>query len=376
MGYRAGLAMLAVWALAQAIALPTPCAAAEALARPRLGLRDCLEALQPGRTPDQAAQLARALQRFAAGHPDALRCFVHAADPTPGAAAVAAVQRRLPSADVLLIDAAAGTREISQPHRREPACSAYVATPLALTSSVADDGAAAAAFEGASAHLPAAWWWPEAPFAALGPRLYLHVGVDLDFCAGFEVWSLRGGRWSKASGGVIGCHVANGNLDGLGDFDGDGQPERLQLAALPDYPGDGAMAAVHALVPIAPGQRIDWQAAGVRALYAARWAEVDRDPDPPEAEPSIEACVAAHAELAQALHAGALAGVPAVELRAFAEATLGALGQGSCWRCQASGAGEEFAVRQCRSAARATRCVIEAGVTGRAALQRCWRGRF
>ncbi len=376
------------------IAVPAAADPAVRTALPLLGAPACLEALSPGRTPQQIAALSKELKVFSKGHPANLRCFVHPpAAPAPPQTLVAAVQRPAlqdgPPADVLLIGQAAAITLVSKAYRREPAYSAFVATPLALTSTQANGGPEAEGdasepeateFAGATELMPAERWWPAAPFAAIRGTLYLHLGIDLDFCSGFDVMVLRGGRWVKAAGGVKGCHIANGQLDGLGDFDGDGQPERLQLAALPDYPGDGDMAAVHALVPIAPGQRIDWQAPGVVQFYAARWAEMDTDADtdaePTEGGATVESCVSKHMAVAVALHTGALAGAPAADLKAAAEAALGKVGKSPCWRCAASGADEEFAVAQCKSAAKASRCVLDAGITGRKALSKCWKGLY
>lgn len=372
------------------IAAPAAADPAVRTALPLLGVPACVEALSPGRTPQQIAALSRELKLFSKGPPSALRCFVHPpAAPGPSQPLVAAVQRPAlpdgPPADVLLIGQGAAITLVSKAYRREPAYSAFVATPLALTSTQANvapeaEGDAsepeATEFAGATELMPAERWWPAAPFAAIRGTLYLHLGIDLDFCSGFDVMVLRGGRWARAAGGVKGCHIANGQLDGLGDFDGDGQPERLQLAALPDYPGDGDMAAVHALVPIAPGQRIDWQASGVVGFYAARWAEIDTDVEPTDGGATIESCVSSHMAVAVALHAGALAGAPAADLKAAAEAALGKVGKSPCWRCAASGAGEEFAVAQCKSAAKASRCVLDAGITGRKALTNCWKGLY
>lgn len=372
------------------IAVPAAADPAVRTALPLEGAPACLEALIPGRTPQQIAALSKELKLFAKGHPSALRCFVHPpAAPGPQQSLVAAVQRPAlqdgPPADVLLIGQAAAIALVSKAYRREPAYSAFVATPLALTSTQAnavpsaeDDAGETEPMEfaGATELMPAERWWPAAPFAAIRGALYLHLGIDLDFCSGFDVMVLRNGRWVKAAGGVKGCHIANGRLDGVGDFDGDGQPERLQLAALPDYPGDGDMAAVHALVPIAPGQRINWQASGIVGFYAALWADIDTDTEPAEGGVTIESCVSKHMAVAVALHAGALAGAPAADLKATAEGALGPVGKSPCWRCQAGGTDEEFAVAQCKSAAKASRCVVDAGITGRKALSNCWKGLY
>ncbi|MBI5608641.1 MAG: hypothetical protein HY902_07150 [Deltaproteobacteria bacterium] len=324
--------------------------------------------------PEDLAQALPALAKL--GPPANLRCWVRATPSGPLAVAQGGAQ----VAQVVLIDAAGRPTVVAESGRPDPDVPTHhwLATPWSALP-VGD----LPPWSLDEAPLAREQWWRELPLTpAGGGALAVHVVHDSDFCKGFRVFIARDGRWRAAAGGGEGCLIGEHHLQGIADLDGNGQPERLETVALADFAGDGDQPAVVTLRLIAGGA-IAWGHPRIAAFFQRLWLGEDPeappesadDPDDDEPDRDIEAgdladCLERLPELAEHLHAGALAQIPATRLRSYVESRLGRLGQGTCWNCR----GDVDDAKRCRSALRAVRCLVDRGATGYPALAACWRG--